>query len=146
VSNDNVSKLIQRGCFDDQLTEILRQGARTLLARAVEAEVADFLAKHTGFKTEDGRQRLVRHGHGVCGALSPGSRGVDAVKFLKPETIIRWHRAGFRACWRWKSRRGSTRASDEMICFRPPSRYSHPGRSVGLVTASPQIATLLLRA
>jgi hypothetical protein len=28
----------------------------------------------------------------------------DAVKILKPETIIRRHRAGFRAWWRWKSR------------------------------------------
>src|SRR5258705_12181370 len=23
---------------------------------------------------------------------------------LKPETVVRWHRAGFRAYWRWKSR------------------------------------------
>jgi putative transposase len=63
VSNDNVFKLVQPGAFDDQLTEILRQGARTLLAQAVEAEVADFLAKHAGLKIEDGRQRIVRHGH-----------------------------------------------------------------------------------
>jgi putative transposase len=63
VSNDNVSKLIQPGCFDDQLSEILRQGARTLLAQAVEVEVADFLARHASLKTEDGRQRIVRHGH-----------------------------------------------------------------------------------
>jgi putative transposase len=63
VSNDNVSKLIQPGAFDDQLTEILRQGARTLLAQAVEAEVADFLAKHADLKTEDGGRRVVRHGH-----------------------------------------------------------------------------------
>ena len=63
MSNDNVVKLIQPGCFDDQLTEILRQGARTLLAQAVEAEVADFLAKHAVLKTEDGCQRIVRHGH-----------------------------------------------------------------------------------
>jgi transposase-like protein len=63
VSNDNVFKLVQPGAFDDQLTEILRQGARTLLAQAVEAELADFLAQHAGLKTEDGRQRIVRHGH-----------------------------------------------------------------------------------
>ena len=63
MSNDNVFKLIQPGCFDDQLTEILRHGARTLLAQAVEAEVAGFLAQHAGLKTEDGRQRIVRHGH-----------------------------------------------------------------------------------
>ena len=36
MSNDNVFKLIQPGAFDDQLTEILRQGARTLLAQVVE--------------------------------------------------------------------------------------------------------------
>jgi len=63
VSNDNVFKVIQPGAFDDQLTEILRQGARSLLARAVEAEVAEFLGKHAELKTEDGHQRIVRHGH-----------------------------------------------------------------------------------
>ena len=63
MSNDNVFKLVQPGAFDDQLTEILRQSARTLLAQAVEAELADFLAQHAGLKTEDGRQRIVRHGH-----------------------------------------------------------------------------------
>jgi hypothetical protein len=29
---------------------------------------------------------------------------LDALKILKPEAVIRWHRAGFRAYWRWKSR------------------------------------------
>jgi len=63
VPNDSVIKLIQPGTFDDQLTEVLRNGARTLLAQAVEAEVADFLDKHTQLKTADDHQRVVRHGH-----------------------------------------------------------------------------------
>jgi hypothetical protein len=63
VSNDNVTKLIQPGGFDDPLSEILRNGARALLAKAVEAEVADFLGKHADLKTQDGHQRVVRHGH-----------------------------------------------------------------------------------
>ncbi len=63
MSNDNVTKLIQPGGFDDPLTEILRNGARALLAKAVEAEVADFLGKHADLKTQDGHQRVVRHGH-----------------------------------------------------------------------------------
>jgi transposase-like protein len=63
VTNDNVSKLVQPGAFEDPLTEILRNGARALLAQAVEAEVAAFLDKHADLKTEDGRQRIVRHGH-----------------------------------------------------------------------------------
>src|SRR5271155_358797 len=29
---------------------------------------------------------------------------LDALKILKPETVIRWHRAGFRAYWHWRSR------------------------------------------
>lgn len=29
---------------------------------------------------------------------------LDALKILKPETVLRWHRAGFRTYWRWKSR------------------------------------------
>lgn len=60
---DNVTKLIQPGEFDDQLTEILRNGARCLLANAIEAEVADFLGKHADLRTQDGHQRVVRHRH-----------------------------------------------------------------------------------
>ena len=63
MSNSNVVKLVQPGSFIDQLTEVLRRGARCLLAQAVEAEVADFLGGHGELKTGDGRQRVVRHGH-----------------------------------------------------------------------------------
>jgi hypothetical protein len=41
----------------------LRNGARALLARVVEAEVAEFLAKHADLKTDYGRQWLVGHGY-----------------------------------------------------------------------------------
>jgi transposase InsO family protein len=34
--------------------------------------------------------------------LAPSVLGALAI--LKPETVIRWHRAGFRSYWRWKSR------------------------------------------
>jgi hypothetical protein len=30
---------------------------------------------------------------------------VGALTIVKPDTVIRWHRAGFRLYWRWKSRR-----------------------------------------
>src|SRR5262252_2760845 len=63
VSESSVIKLAQPGSFTDTLTEILRSGARALLTQAVEAEVAEFLAKHTDLKTETGQQRVVRHGH-----------------------------------------------------------------------------------
>jgi hypothetical protein len=53
-------------------------------------------AKRAAFKSID---RLV---FAVLYRLFPGV--LDALKILKPETVIRWHRAGFRAYWRWKSR------------------------------------------
>src|SRR6266404_1299177 len=62
VIDSNVSKLVPPGTFTDLLTEILRNGARALLAQAVEAEVADFLGHHSGKLTDDGRQRVVRDG------------------------------------------------------------------------------------
>jgi len=39
----------------------VRNGARELLARAVETEVEQFLADHAHLQTDDGRKRLVRH-------------------------------------------------------------------------------------
>ena len=59
MSDANVVKLVQPGSFADPLTEVLRNGARALLAQAVEAEVADFLAKHVDVKTATGLRRVV---------------------------------------------------------------------------------------
>jgi putative transposase len=63
VSDANVVTLLQPGSFADPLTEVLRNGGRALLAQAVEAEVAEFLAKHADLKTTVGLSRVVRHGH-----------------------------------------------------------------------------------
>jgi transposase InsO family protein len=30
---------------------------------------------------------------------------LDSIAVIQPDTIVRWHRRGFRALWRWKSRR-----------------------------------------
>ena len=33
-------------------------------------------------------------------------RWSEVLVFVKPETVVRWHRAGFRLYWNWRSRRG----------------------------------------
>jgi putative transposase len=63
VTDTNVFQLSQPGTFTDPLTEVLRNGARALLAQAVEAEVSSLLSCHADKLTDDGRRRLVRHGH-----------------------------------------------------------------------------------
>jgi len=51
------------GFSPDPLTDLLRQGARDLIAQAVEAELLTFLAAHADQTDAAGRRRLVRHGH-----------------------------------------------------------------------------------
>src|SRR5512138_3689279 len=47
----------------DVLTDILRGGARRLLAEAIEAEVAAWIDAHAHLKDQAGRQQVVRNGH-----------------------------------------------------------------------------------
>ncbi len=49
--------------IEDALTEVLRSGARRLLADAVEAEVSAFIGEHADLVDEAGRRRVVRHGY-----------------------------------------------------------------------------------
>jgi hypothetical protein len=63
VTDHSGFRLTQPGTFCDPLTEVLRTGARALLAQAVEAEVTAFLDSHAEERTADGRRRVVRHGH-----------------------------------------------------------------------------------
>src|SRR4051812_4623821 len=47
----------------DVLTDLLRDGARRLLAEAIEAEVAAWIDAHAHLKDASGRQQVVRNGH-----------------------------------------------------------------------------------
>jgi len=47
----------------DPLHELLRQGARDLISKAVEAELTTFLEQYTDKTLADGRQAVVRNGH-----------------------------------------------------------------------------------
>src|SRR3954463_9923566 len=68
----HVVRLRQPDEIDDPLTEVLRAGARRLLAQAVELEAEAFLAGMRVLKLPDGRARLVRHGHGPERAVQTG--------------------------------------------------------------------------
>jgi putative transposase len=66
--------------IDDPLTEILRSGARRLIAQAVEAEFEEFLASTANLVLPDGRQRVVRHGHDPIRSIQTGIGPVDVQK------------------------------------------------------------------
>jgi len=75
--NSNVFPLRQPGNIDDPLTDILRSGARRLLAQAIELEAETFLETMKELKLADGRDRLVRHGHGPERAIQTGIGPVE---------------------------------------------------------------------
>ena len=106
MTDTNVFQLSQPGTFADPLTEVLRNGARALLAQAVEAEIAALLSSHADKLTEDGRQRVVRHGHLPEREIMTGI-GPVAVRSLRRVGALIWSMAATRvdtANWPWPTK------------------------------------------
>ena len=80
--DSTVVRLRQPEVVDDPLTEVLRAGARRLLAQAIEAEAEAFLAGMADRRLADGRARFVRHGHGPERTIQSGIGSV-AVQRVK---------------------------------------------------------------
>jgi len=60
-----------------------------------------------------GRPRIHMAGRAFWLVLSRlWSRWADVLVIVKPDTIVRWHRTGFRLFWRWKSRSGKPVQND----------------------------------
>ena len=55
-------RIVPSAASHDVLTEICRQGAREMLARAIEAEVAEWIEAHAHLRDEAGRRQVVRNG------------------------------------------------------------------------------------
>ena len=78
--NSNVVRLRHPDEIDDPLTNILRSGARQLLAQAIELEAEAFLAEMKDFRLADGRDRVVRHGHGPERTIQTGIGAVEVAR------------------------------------------------------------------
>ncbi|TFZ16089.1 IS256 family transposase, partial [Stutzerimonas stutzeri] len=64
MSKSNLHALSQpEMTSNDPLHELIRQGARDLIARAVETELEGLLSQYADIKTADGRQAVVRNGY-----------------------------------------------------------------------------------
>jgi hypothetical protein len=68
-----VIALRQPETIDDPLSELAREGARRMLAQVLIAEADSFVAMWRDLKLPDGRDRIVRHGHGPHRAIQTGS-------------------------------------------------------------------------
>src|SRR6266446_3908223 len=55
-------------------------------------------------------------------------RLLDAITIVRPETVVRWHRRGFAAYWRWKSRSpgGRPRIGEELRALIRRMSFENP--------------------
>ena len=81
MTDSIVTPLVQPEAFSDLLTDVLRNGAQRLLAHAVEAEVSSFIEAHADERLDDGRARIVRHGHLPERGIQTG---IGAVRVRQP--------------------------------------------------------------
>ncbi len=63
MSESNVVQIERLVCSEDPLTEMLRRDARKLLMKALEAEVAEYMAIYEGVADSQGRAVVVRNGY-----------------------------------------------------------------------------------
>jgi len=70
--DSNVFQFRQPDAIDDPLNELAREGARRILAQALIAEADAFVALWKEARLPDGRDRVVRHGHGPERAIQTG--------------------------------------------------------------------------
>ena len=84
----------------------LRSGLRTRVDLTIEnLALRQQLAN---LRRTSGRPRLRNSDRALWVVLSRlWSRWADALVVVKPETVVRWHRAGFPLFWRWRSRAGT---------------------------------------
>lgn len=66
--------------FKDEITELLKRGARQMLQAAIEEEVSDYVAKHSGLLDEKGFRLVVRNGHHPERDLQTGIGGITIKK------------------------------------------------------------------
>ena len=77
MKNDNVIPLEKPVENEDLLTAMLRQGAKNLISRAVQAELAEFLAQYQDVVDDQGRRSVVRNGYQPAREIMTGIGPVD---------------------------------------------------------------------
>ncbi len=75
-----ITALHQPGVILDPLTEIAREGARRMLAAALKAEAASFVALFEDERLPDGRQRIVHHGTGPERTIQTGIGAIPVAR------------------------------------------------------------------
>jgi hypothetical protein len=89
MSDDTITQLPDPSGFgSDSFANVLRDGARKLIEQAIHAELAALMTAFSAEKLDDGRARLVRHGHvperEVMTGIGPVPVKVPRIRVRKP--------------------------------------------------------------
>ena len=92
MSNDNVISLSTPEGRVDPLTELVREGARELIARALEAELAELLGQYADCRDSRGKAGVVRNGYhperAILTGIGPIPVQVPKVRSRLPEPVV----------------------------------------------------------
>ena len=61
--NSSIATSVRQENFDSALEQVLRKGARELLLRALEDEIAEHLAQYASYRDAQGHRYVVRNGY-----------------------------------------------------------------------------------
>ena len=96
METTNIVDFARRDGMTDALTDLLRTGAQQLIATAVEAELAGYLAEFADLRTETGHAAVVRNGHHPA---RPLQTGIGPVSVRIPKGAIQeWHTGDIPLC------------------------------------------------
>ena len=86
METTNIVDFTRRDGMTDALTELLRTGAQQLIATAVEAELAGYLAQFADLRTDAGHAAVVRNGHHP---VRPFQTGIGPVSCAFPRFALK---------------------------------------------------------
>ena len=138
MSNDTVVSLAAPARVSDPSTGLLRTGARRLVEAAVSAEFDEYLSAFVQEQLPDGRQRVVRNGHGDL----PAGELVERIeKVLRrtspPDSSVTRTASILRACASSRTRLRTSRLFlvPDAVSLKLPST-SKPPRSAKAVSSA----------
>ena len=138
AEDTTITPLRQLGTILDPLAEIAREGARQMLAAALKAEAASFVAQFAEERLLDGRQRVVRHGTGPERDIQTGIGAIpvqrqkvrDRVAGVPDEKKIRFT-SNILPRWARRSRWGPARRWSSPADPRPRAPRGSPAPNRG---------------
>ena len=103
----NVIPFTSKDLFTDELSELLKAGAKAMLQKAIEQEVADYIAEHADKLDSLGHRLVVRNGHHPERMLQTGIGGIAVKKPKVNDNFVSWIKSKYGKIGKVKVKQGN---------------------------------------